>query len=49
MVLLDRPSILITDDDRDFRETLGGVLELCGFRTLLADNGQQALDIIQTE
>ncbi len=49
MVLQGQPSILITDDDRDFRETLSGVLELCGFRTLLADNGHQALEIVQTE
>ena len=49
MVLQGQPSILITDDDRDFRETLSGVLEPRGFRTLLADNGQQALDIVQTE
>ena len=49
MVLQGQPSILITDDDRDFRETLSGVLEPCGFRTLLADDGQQALDIVQSE
>ncbi len=49
MVLLDRPSILITDDDRDFRETLGQVLEPRGFRTMLANDGQQALDIVRTE
>ena len=43
------PSLLITDDDRDFRETLRGVFEPRGFRTLLAGNGQEALDIVQRE
>jgi CheY-like chemotaxis protein len=41
-------SILITDDDRGFRETLRGVFEPEGFRTFLAENGDQALDIIRT-
>ncbi len=49
MVLQDTPSILITDDDQDFRETLGQVLEPRGFRTMLANDGQQALDIVRTE
>lgn len=40
-------SILITDDDRGFRETLRGVFEPEGFRTLLAENGVEALDIIR--
>lgn len=44
-----QPSILITDDDRDFRETLGGVLELRGFRTLLAGDGEEALSILRVE
>lgn len=43
------PSILITDDDRDFRETLRGVFEPEGFRTLLASAGDEALDIVQRE
>jgi CheY-like chemotaxis protein len=42
-------SILITDDDRGFRETLKGVFEPEGFRTLLAENGMQALDIIRCD
>ena len=46
---LQVPSLLITDDDRDFRETLRGVFEPRGFRTLLAGNGQEALDIVQRE
>jgi CheY-like chemotaxis protein len=43
------PSILITDDDRDFRETLRGVFEPLGFRTLLAGDGDEALDIVRRE
>ncbi len=43
------PSILITDDDRDFRETLRGVLEPRGFRTLQAADGEEALNIVCRE
>lgn len=43
------PSILITDDDRDFRETLGGVFEPLGFRTLMASDGDEALWIVRRE
>jgi len=42
------PSILITDDDREFRETLRAVFEPRGHRTFLADNGEEALRIVQT-
>ncbi|HZZ72397.1 MAG TPA: response regulator [Pirellulales bacterium] len=41
------PSILITDDDLQFRETLRGVFEPRGFNTLLAQNGEEALDVIK--
>jgi CheY-like chemotaxis protein len=43
------PSLLITDDDRDFRETLQGVFEPLGFRTLLAGDGEEALTIVGSE
>jgi CheY-like chemotaxis protein len=43
------PSLLITDDDREFRETLQGVFEPRGFRTLLAGDGEEALRIVRTE
>jgi CheY-like chemotaxis protein len=39
--------MLITDDDRDFRETLRGVFEPRGFRTLLAADGEEALQILR--
>ncbi|MFH1268648.1 MAG: response regulator [Planctomycetota bacterium] len=43
------PSLLITDDDRAFRETLQGVFEPRGYRTLLAGDGEEALSIIRRE
>ncbi|MBP87330.1 MAG: response regulator [Planctomycetaceae bacterium] len=48
-MILEVPSMLITDDDRDFRETLRGVFETRGFRTLLAEDGQQAIEIVHRE
>ncbi len=48
-MIVDVPSMLITDDDRDFRETLGGVFEARGFHTMLAEDGQEALDILLRE
>ena len=48
-MLLSSPSILITDDDLDFRETLRIVFEPRGFRTLLASNGEEALAIVQSQ
>jgi CheY-like chemotaxis protein len=46
---IDVPSLLITDDDAAFRETLQGVLEPEGFRTLLAGDGEEALQIVRTK
>jgi CheY-like chemotaxis protein len=43
------PSLLITDDDRAFRETLRDVFEPRGFRTLLAADGQEAWEIVQQD
>jgi CheY-like chemotaxis protein len=37
---------LITDDDRDFRETLQSVFAPRGFDTFLAGDGEEALDIV---
>lgn len=45
---LEFPSLLITDDDRDFRETLRGLFEP-RFRTLLAGDGEEALDIVRKQ
>ncbi len=47
-MLVGSPSLLITDDDPDFRETLQGVFEPKGFRTLLAADGEEALQIVRS-
>jgi CheY-like chemotaxis protein len=43
------PSLLITDDDRDFRETMREVFEPRGYRTFLAGDGEEALHILNRE
>lgn len=48
-MVLRTPSLLITDDDRDFRETLRNVFEPRGFRTLLAGDGVEAVEIVEHE
>ncbi len=48
-MMLNSPSLLITDDDQAFRETLQEVLRPQGFRTVLAGDGEEALAIIQAE
>lgn len=48
-MLLETPSLLITDDDPGFRETLRIVFEPKGFRTLLAGDGEEALQIVHRE
>ncbi|REK09828.1 MAG: response regulator [Planctomycetota bacterium] len=45
---LQLPSLLITDDDLDFRETLRAVFEP-RFHTILAGDGQEALDIVREQ
>lgn len=44
--MLDTPSLLITDDDRDFRETLRSIFHRRGFSTLLAADGEEAIRIV---
>ena len=48
-MLLESPSLLITDDDPNFRETLRVVFEPEGFRTLLAGDGEEALQIARSQ
>ena len=48
-MLIEAPSLLITDDDPAFRETLQEVFEPQGFRTLLAGDGEEALAIVRRE
>src|SRR5687768_4200258 len=43
------PSLLITDDDCDFRETLREVFEPRGYRTRMAADGEEALLILRHE
>jgi CheY-like chemotaxis protein len=43
----NRFSILITDDDRGVRETLGEIVEAKGLRPVLAEHGEQAIEIVQ--
>jgi CheY-like chemotaxis protein len=45
----ERYQILITDDDRGCREALRQIVEPEGFRTLLAESGEEALDIVHQE
>jgi CheY-like chemotaxis protein len=40
-------SILITDDDRESRETLRDIVEPQGYRALLASSGEEAIEIVQ--
>lgn len=48
-MVADLPSLLITDDDLSFRETLQGLFEHRGFRTLAAGDGEEALKIVRNE
>ena len=43
------PSLLITDDDRDFRETLVEVFQPQGFKTLTATDGEEAVRVVRTQ
>jgi CheY-like chemotaxis protein len=42
-------SLLITDDDVATRQTLREILEPAGYRTLLAESGEEAIDIAAQE
>ena len=44
---LVRPSILVTDDDPAARETFREIFEPQGYNTLLAESGEEAIDIVQ--
>jgi CheY-like chemotaxis protein len=45
----NRFSVLIADDDRGTREALGEALEQRGFRTLLAEDGGRAVELVQVD
>jgi putative PEP-CTERM system response regulator len=42
-------NVLIVDDEKNIRAGLGRALEMDGYRTLLAGDGQEALDVIRDE
>lgn len=44
---LDHPSILVTDDDPAIRESFRAIFEPEGFKTLLAESGEEAIDIVR--
>lgn len=44
----ERRSILIVEDDMDINQALQVVLEMEGFKTLLAFNGKQALSVLSS-
>ena len=46
---MEPPTLLITDDDEGFRETLRGAFEPRGFLTLAAGNGEEAIEIVHHE
>lgn len=46
--MIQLPSLLITDDDAGFRETLRSVFER-RFRTILAGDGEEALNIVRNQ
>ena len=48
-MIVDSPSLLITDDDRALRETLGGMFQERGYRTLLASDGVEAVEIVRAD
>lgn len=45
--MIETPSLLITDDDRDVRETLRDVFQSRGFLTQTAGDGEEALRIVR--
>ena len=49
MMLAESPSILVTDNDPQFRDTVLEVLRPIGYRTWEADNGLEAIEIVQRE
>lgn len=45
----DTPCLLITDDDRSLRDSLDQLFQSRGYRTLLAANGAEAVDIVRAD
>jgi len=49
MSIRKTPTILVVDDDAESRTAMVKVLESVGYKTMEADNGQQALDMVLQE
>ncbi len=47
LLLKERKSILVVDDDIDIREAICGYLKLEGYETIEASNGKEALQIVK--
>ncbi len=48
-LIMDQLHILIVDDDRDFLESISEMVESGGYKTAVAQNGAQALQIFNEE
>jgi two-component system, NtrC family, response regulator HydG len=49
MTIRKTPTILVVEDDTESRMAMLKILEGAGYKTVEADNGQQALDFVHTE
>ncbi|MEH2114444.1 PAS domain S-box protein [Nostoc sp.] len=47
--VLDTPLILLTEDNQANIDTMSGYLESRGYRLILANNGQEALDLVRVQ
>jgi CheY-like chemotaxis protein len=43
------PTILLVDDQDDFRASLRGLFEVCGYQVVEASNGQEAIETASRE
>lgn len=48
-MLIENPSILVTDDDAAFRDTVRDILQPRGFRLLTAADGEETLRIVNSQ
>lgn len=48
-MLIENPSILVTDDDAAFRDTVRNILQPRGFRLLTAADGEETLRIVNSQ
>jgi two-component system response regulator PilR (NtrC family) len=46
---MQKKRVLVVDDEQDVRETLGTVLEKLDYQAMTAADGDEALDIVQTQ